>query len=282
MSEEVINSTTTGPVVSVLMAAYNTEKYIGESIQSILSQTYKNFEFIIVDDCSTDKTYDIIRRYGAADKRIKHFKNKRNLGISGNRNFLISKATGKYIIWQDSDDISTPDRVEKLVNFMEKHLEVGICGSYLQSFDLSGPKDVRQYLTKDHGLRKNIFKLSPVAQPAAIIRKKILDQVGKYDLRYPPAEDLDMSFRIGSISAFANVPQVLLKYREHSSSNSTKKIKVVIKNTLAIRQKYSNNLGYKMTFSDKIAFCLTWVVQFIPPIYAIQVFKLLKESLQKT
>ena len=86
MSEEVINNTTTGPVVSVLMAAYNTENYIGESIQSILSQTYKNFEFIIVDDCSTDKTYDIIGTYGAADKRIKYFKNIRNLGISGNRN----------------------------------------------------------------------------------------------------------------------------------------------------------------------------------------------------
>ena len=110
------------PLVSVLIPVYNTEKYIKESLDSIISQTYTNLEIIVVDDASTDSTYSILSTY--TDPRLKLYRNKTNLYIAENRNKAISYATGKYIVWQDADDISLPIRVETLVSFMEEHPEI--------------------------------------------------------------------------------------------------------------------------------------------------------------
>ena len=99
------------------MPAYNAEKYISEAIKSILNQTFKDFEFIIIDDGSIDRTWKIIQKYAKKDDRVIALKNEKNLGIAVNRNKLVSMARGKYIIWQDSDDISLPYRIEKQYNF---------------------------------------------------------------------------------------------------------------------------------------------------------------------
>ncbi len=263
---------TNGPLVSVLIPVYNTEKYIKDSVDSIISQTYSNLEIIVVDDASTDSTYSILSSYN--DPRLRLYRNETNLYIAENRNKAISYATGKYIVWQDADDISLPTRVEILVSFMESHSDVGICGSYLQSFDETGDKDIREYATNDSMLRKNIFKYSPVAQPTAIIRRDILDLVGKYNPKFPPAEDLDMSFRIGSVSKFANVPQVLLKYREHSASNTSTRMLRQIDSTLDIRKSNMNNSNYSFDISDYVAYYLTSITKLLPPFFVIKLFKI--------
>lgn len=275
-----MNNSQRAPLISVLMPAFNSSSFISDSIESILSQTYSNFEFIIADDCSTDDTWEIIQKYAKKDKRIIALRNQKNLYIAGNRNVLIHNAKGKYIVWQDSDDISVNGRLKILVNFMESHPDVGICGSFLESFDDKGAKDIRKYAENDNDLRKNIFKMSPVAQPSAIIRKNILDQVGDYDLNYPPAEDIDMSFRLGSISQFANVPKVLLKYREHTTSSSSRRLRTDIINTLKVRAKYNHLFGYQMTLSDHLAYFFTQAVQFLPLGITLPLFKFFKKILQ--
>ena len=248
------------------MPAYNAEKYIGEAIESILNQTFKDFEFIIVDDCSTDKTWEIIQKYDKIDNRIVALRNGKNLGIPANRNKLVSVAKGKYIAWQDSDDISLPYRIEKQYNFMEKNIEVGICGGWLQFFNKNGNQSIRKYVPDDKNLRKNILRYSPVSQPAVMIRKKCLDECGAYDLRYPSAEDLDMSFRIGIKYKFANLQETVIRYRENNNSATFQKLKEMELKTLAIRKKAVEEYGYKMSLVDKIYWILQYISVFIIPL----------------
>ncbi|MFC1700334.1 glycosyltransferase family 2 protein [Patescibacteria group bacterium] len=264
------------PLVSVIMPAYNTKKYIAEAIESILNQTYKNIEFIILDDCSTDKTWEIIRSYVKKDSRIVAVRNSKNLNIALCRNKGISLSKGKYIIWADSDDISLPSRIEKQVAFMEKNPKVGICGTYLQSFSVRGELELRKYSLNDSDIRKDIFKYSPVAQPTAIVRRECFKKVGLFDIRFPPAEDLEFSFRLGEHYALANIPEALVKYRVHANSATCSRLKEQINHTLEIRKIYSKSPVYNMFFTDKIAYILTWLAQFLPVRVTLRIFVFLR------
>jgi glycosyltransferase involved in cell wall biosynthesis len=264
------------PLISVIITAYNEEKYISDAIESILNQTFEDFSVTVMDDCSTDSTWDIVQRYCEKDSRIKAFRNEENLYIAANRNRGIQRTTGKYVVWQDGDDISLPHRLETLVNFMEKNPEVGICGSYIESFNENGVLDTRKYFAKDEDLRNNIFRFSPVAQPAAILRRKCFEEFGYFDLAYPPAEDLEMSFRIGEKYKFANIPEVLLKYREHGASATHTKKTRQLRATLKIRSKYATGHGYKMNYGDRMAYFFTWVTLFLPASITVKLFKISK------
>jgi glycosyltransferase involved in cell wall biosynthesis len=253
------------PKVSVLMPAYNAEKYIREAIESILHQSFRDFEFIIIDDCSTDKTWEIIQEYSKSDQRIIILQNEKNLGIAGNRNKLKKLAIGEYVAWQDADDISVNTRIEKQVAYMDDNLELGICGGFLQFFNSKGNLHIRKYKESDGDIRKNIFRFSPVAQPGAIIRKSVLDEMGDYDLNYPPAEDLDMSFRIGRKYKFANLQEVVIKYRENDNSATFTKLKTIELKTISIRLRYADDKFYKMKFSDHFYSILQYISIFIIP-----------------
>ena len=261
------------------MPGHNAEKYLTEAIESILNQTYKNFEFIIIDDASSDDTWNIILKYAKKDKRIKIYKNIKNLYIAKTRNKLIKFAKGKYIAWQDADDISIKNRIQKQFEFMEKNPKVGIVGGYLEFFSERGVKSVRKYAETDQDLRKNIFKFSPVAQPTAMIRKKCFDELGLYNPEYPPAEDIDMSFRIGSKYLFANIPQVTLKYRDHQKSATYKKLKKIELTTIDIRRKYNNKFCYHMNFFDILYNVLQFIsIFFIPSQFKIFIFNLFRNA----
>lgn len=254
------------PKVSVITPAYNAEKYIEESVESILNQTFTDFELIVIDDCSTDKTWEIIQKYAGKDKRVVAVKNEKNLGIAGNRNKGLSLARGEYIVWQDADDISLPGRIEKQYMFLESHLDTGIVGGFLQFFSDDGTSSgVRKYHADDADLRKRIFRYSPVAQPASMIRKRCLNEVGEYDLKYPPAEDIDMSFRVGMRHKFANLQEVVLKYREHPNSATFTRLKKIELSTMEIRRKYSKGFGYKMTVFDIVYNIAQFISIFIVP-----------------
>lgn len=239
-------------LISVLTPAYNAEEYIAETIESILTQTYGDFEYIIADNSSTDRTWQIISEYAQKDKRIIAVKNDSNLGIAGNRNKLIDLAHGKYIVWQEADDISMPQRIEHQLSFMEQHPEVSLCGGYLECFNESGVIGIRKYPDDDENLRRLIFRYAPVAQPAAIIRKSCLDAMGPYAVQYVPADDLEMTLRLGAVYKMSNLPEIVLKFRIHNTVNSTtfSKLKMLELNTLAIRRQYARI--YNMTMLDKL------------------------------
>lgn len=264
-------------LVSVIMPAYNAEKFIGESIESILNQTFKDFEFIILDDCSADKTWEIIQEYAKKDERIVAVKNEKNLNIALNRNKGVEMSKGEYVVWQDADDISKPERIEKLVNYMESHPEVGICGSNFEGFYGDVTLGVREFISEDDVLRSNIFKFSPVSQGTAIIRKECFNTVGVYNPDYPVAEDLEFSFRVGEKYKFSNIPEVLLMYREHPNSTTHKKIKKLVQASFNVRVRYLNNSSYQARPIDYLALGLTWLFQFFPAKIVISIFKTMRK-----
>ncbi len=267
------------PAVSIIMPAYNAEKYIEDAIESILNQTYRNFEFIIGDDCSTDKTWDIIKKFAEKDNRIIAFRNKKNLYIAGNRNALLRHAGGHFIAWQDADDISLPTRIERQYKFMKNHPDVGITGGYLQFFSGNKNYGIRKYDSGDRELRKKIFRYSPVAQPSSMIRRSCFDAVGYYDLKYPPAEDIDMSFRIGEKYKFANLPEVVLRYRESNDSATYKRVKFILRTTILIRKKYWNSMAYSPSTLDVFYnFLQSIILYLLPPRIIILIFNLYRNS----
>ena len=267
-------------MVSVVMPAYNAGLYIGAAIQSILNQTLANFELIILDDASNDQTFAIANSFAVRDKRITVFRNEINVGIAGNRNLGVSLAKGKYLAWQDADDLSLPTRLEKQYQFLESNVDVGIVGASIELFSEENRRlGVRHYHAQDHGLRKSIFRFSPVAQPVAMIRKEILDVVGLYDIELPPAEDLDMSFRIGKIAKLANLSEILLKYRVSPGSATWKTLRTMEVNTLKIRKKYMFSGGYDVGVLD-IAYNLLHVISvyLVPRAVKLRLFSLIRDS----
>jgi len=267
------------PNVSVLMPVYNMEKYIGDAIESILNQTYRDFEFIIIDDCSVDKTWEIIKKYASKDNRIIAEKNERNLGIYGTRNKLISLAKGVYIVWQDADDISLLYRIEHQYKFMEEHLEIGISGGFLNYFNEDGEHGIRKYPADDRSLRKMIFKYSPIAQPAAIIRKECFNVTGLFPLASPVAEDLAMSFQIGTKYKFGNLQEILIKYRENRNGATFKKLKKMELYSIFLRYLYSKSTAYSPTWMDKaFNFIHLYLIFFVPSRFIIWVATFIRNN----
>lgn len=267
------------PKVSVLMPAYNAEKYIAEAIESILNQSFTDFEFIIIDDASSDGTCDVIQDYIKKDSRIHTEQNIKNLWIATNRNKLLSLATGKYIVWQDADDISMDYRIEKQYNFMEAHPEVWICGWGLQFFDETGNTSQRLYAQTDEEVRKTIFRYSPVSLPASIMRKENVQKVEGFDEWLDVAEDLNLSFKLGIYYKFANLSEILIKYRENSQSATFKRLREMELKTLQIRWKNNWNWWYRMSVIDKIYNFLQYIsIYLIPWKIKIQIFNFIRNQ----
>lgn len=236
------------------MPVYNAEKYLETAIESILNQTFREYEFIIVDDHSSDSSWEIIKTYTKRDKRIVPLRNEQNLRTTRSLNRGLKIAKGKYIARMDADDWSYPYRLQKQFEFMEKNPDMGVSGGAVEicNKDLK-VKNVRKYPLSDTQARKIIFRYSPFAHPATIWRKSDIQKVGGYNERIPLSQDLDLYFRIGNICKFANLPDVLLKLRTHNDSSSIVKGKYQEQFTLYIRIKAFLEIGgYKMTFGDKL------------------------------
>lgn len=209
------------PIVSVVMPTKNSEKYLKEAINSILSQTFMDFEFIVVDDQSNDNTVSIIKSY--SDPRV-HIISGNNKGISAALNQGIRYSTGKYIARMDADDISLPTRFEAQVKFLEENPHVGVCGTKVNPisdqalYDSSWGEWIKT-------TPKVIDLLGPVVfcHPTVFLRRSIVD---KYDLYYNEdlnsAEDQELWFRAIRVTDFYNIDQQLLLYRIHKD-NSTRK-----------------------------------------------------------
>lgn len=265
--------------ISVVIPAYNASMYLQEAIESILRQTFGHYEIIIIDDCSSDNTWDIIQLFARKDLRIKAYQNEKNLGIAGNRNKGVALAKGKYLVWQDADDVSLPKRIEAQYHFMESHPKVGIVGGYIELFKGQTILGVRKYPSNDLAIRNCIFRYSPIAQPAAMVRMAALRRVGEYNLKYPPAEDIDMTFRIGEHYDLANLQEIVVRYRESDTSATFKHLKKMEISTLEIRRKYAQSPAYKMTLGDWIYnllhFFSVWIV---PSRVKIKLFNLWRNS----
>ena len=229
------------PRLSVIMPAYNAEKFLEDSINSILNQTFCDFELLIGDDGSTDGTMEIIQSF--TDGRIIAIRNDKNMGISCTLNNLIQASKGEYIARQDSDDISLSIRMEKQVDFLDKHPEIGICGTHVTWF---GSKSKRILMPlQDEDIKASMLAFNPVCQPSIMFRKSCLTEY--YDQSLEVAEDYAHCYELSKKSKLANLPDFLLYYRWHGTNISSRKENLMIETVQSIRAKiYLETLSYKM------------------------------------
>lgn len=210
------------PLVSVVMSVFNAEKYIHQAVESILRQTYKNLEFIVINDGSTDGTRDILESF--EDSRIT-FIHQDNVGITQSLNKGIALAHGKYVARQDADDISKPERLEKQVAFLEGHPQVGLLGSRFEFIDEDGDVKRQSFLPTDNDtLQERLTKINQFCHASVIMRKEALDKVGAYSEFFRYAQDYDLWLRISEHYEIANLPEMLVQYRELNNAISSEKI----------------------------------------------------------
>lgn len=239
--------------VSVLMPVYNSEKYLNESIKSILNQTLRNIEIIIIDDGSTDMSGEIIKKYADLDPRVKHIRQS-NLGISKTRNKLVDLAVADYIAWMDSDDIALPNRIEKQLNYLVQNKNCVSVGSVVTMIDNENNKIFNfpvPYTHDDidqHHLRGNGGAMQ---FPSTLMRKDAVIKAGGFNEKLIGAEDLCLLIRLAEIGQLANLPESLYYYRQHNDSISHEKSEIIYINKCTVLEEAAKRRNIKLNIQTK-------------------------------
>lgn len=213
------------PSVSVIMATYNHAPFLGSAIDSILGQTLSDFEFIIVNDASTDETSTILENYH--DLRIVRLDNKSRLGLSASLNRALEVAQGNYVARMDSDDISTSDRLEKQVAFMDRHPEIGILGTQYEVVNRASEIVYRSTHPLTHGLIAWHYlsrHAYPLRHGTIMVRRQVFERYGGYNTDFPREQDGELFLRLIHTVKYANLPEVLYLVRASRSSETASKV----------------------------------------------------------
>lgn len=208
------------PLVTVLMPVYNVDAYVSEAVESILSQSFTDFEFLIIDDASTDSTVTLVERYN--DARIKLVKKPVNTGLIQSLNMGLTMANGKYVARMDGDDYSYPERLAKQIVVMEDDASIGVCGTW---FKLSNDNSIIRHPAEASAVKVGMLSRCVVGHPTAMLRKSTLTETGLlYDPEFKHAEDYRLWVALVPHCKIINIPEVLLDYRIHSAQVSMQKI----------------------------------------------------------
>jgi len=244
------------PKVTVLMPVYNSEKYLRESIESILNQTFTNFEFLIINDGSTDKSKEIINSYN--DSRIRLINNKENIGITRSLNNGLSISKGEYIARMDADDISLPKRLKIQVKFMNRHPEIKISGTWAKIIGKKNKKYIKNYSDFEKIKTVSLFK-NIVIHSSVIIRKEVLN---KYHLKYNEglkySQDYELWIKCMRYFKITNIKKYLLLYRIHQENISHQQSEIQTKNSIYIKIKQLEKLEINPTKEEKILHISTY------------------------
>jgi glycosyltransferase involved in cell wall biosynthesis len=214
------------PKISVVMPVYNVAAYITESLNSILTQTFPDFEFIIINDCSQDQTIPIIKKIQQTDPRIVVIDNDRRRGVAACLNQGLVAAQGKYVARMDGDDISLPERLEKQFYFMEQNPQFDICGANADLIDTKNIAFGNWHFPVDSDvIKSDLFFKPALLHPAVFFRKSSLDTHQLlYNELFLSSEDFEFWCRCKHHLLFANLPERLILYRRHSAQNSISKM----------------------------------------------------------
>ena len=247
--------------ISIVMPVYNSKEYLKEAINSILDQTYTDWEFLIINEFgSDDGSKEIIEEYAKVDKRIKLIQNKERLGIAASMNVGIDAASGKYIARMDADDISLPERFKKQVEFMEKNSDIGMCGVKVEIFG-SNPFEWTLETDKNK-LATNILFYSPSVHPTIMIRKEILDKYNlRYNKNYKASEDYELFANICSVTSVANIDEVLFRYRIMKNNATFKNNDIGIVLYSKVMDKQFKKMGLEFTEKE---------IQLLSPHYSMK------------
>jgi glycosyltransferase involved in cell wall biosynthesis len=252
-------SSRNNPKVSVLMCVYNGENYLPDAIESILSQSFEDFEFVIVDDGSNKNTKDLLALY--QDPRIVFITNPENIGLTKSLNIGLSHCRGEYIARMDGDDISHPKRLEKQVLFLDEHSEIAVLGTQIRQIDEAG-KNPRLSLFKKGTTPlscrwQSIFD-SPITHSSAMFRREIIvNELDGYDEEFRTSQDYELWIRILRYHKITNLDETLVDFRSHDDSVSKKySIDNILKVAKILQNNLDNFLGLRVELSD---FGLNWV-----------------------
>lgn len=245
---------TKSKLISVILPVYNAEKYIAEALTSVLTQSYKNFELILINDLSTDNSIEKIKNFN--DERLRIINNKVNLGIARSLNIGINHAKGDYIAIMHADDISLPERLTEQYNLLENNNSISIIGS---SIELIGHgQGIRNYPTKDSELRAMLIFDSPFCHPSVMFSSKLLKELNiryREDDLFLGVEDYDLWTRIPLAYSLSTTRSILLKYRLHPNQMS-QKASILETNSDRIRHTELNKIGIFPTNQELILHCL--------------------------
>lgn len=232
------------PRISVVMPVFNAENHLRDSIESILRQTFSDFEFLIFNDGSTDKSSEIIDEYKSVDSRIIHVVSKKNQGYLVHLNHGLEMANAQYIARMDADDISEPDRLERQFEFMQENKEIGVCGAY---YEILGEGRIVKPPVENDAIKIHLLKGSMIAHPVAFLNKKLLAEKGLlyYDPNYYTAEDYELWVRCALKVKLHNIPMRLIKIRKHDQSISK------VKNELQQRIAQKIKLNHLSVIMDR-------------------------------
>jgi glycosyltransferase involved in cell wall biosynthesis len=250
------------PKVSVLLPVYNCEKYISETIQSLLNQTFEDFEILVIDDCSKDSTIEIVESFD--DKRIQLFKKEKNTGYTNSLNYAISIAKGEYIARMDGDDICMPNRFEKQVEFLDANTNIILCGSAIQ---IIGQNTILRHPSSHDEIKVKLCFGNAFYHPSVMGRISVFKENAYYS-QFEPAEDYNLWTRLVFKGELANLEEVLLLYRVHNEQISQQKKNIQEKNTylsrLSMFEKLNTivesneiNLGFGIVAPQSIDDCIS-------------------------
>lgn len=215
---------TSKPKISVIMSVFNHEKYLQKSIDSILSQSYKNFEFVIINDGSNKNTKKILELNKLQDKRIKVIINKKRIGLTKSLNIAIKISKGEYIARQDSDDISYFKRFDEQLNFFKKNKKVIMCGTNGILIDNNGSflKNIKNLENNYEKIKKKLIYENQFIHSSVMVKRNYLLEVKGYDEKFKYAQDYDLWCRLSIRGFLTNINKILVKIRQHNESITKK------------------------------------------------------------
>lgn len=269
------------PLVSIILPVYNAGNFLRDSIESLLNQTYKNTEIIIVDDHSTDNSYSILKEYAKKNKKIKLFRNKKNLGVSETVKRAINETQGDYLARMDADDISLPDRISLQVEYLEAHKRTVAIGG--QCYTINAENQIigrKTFPTEFKDIYKYIFRFIPVQQPTLMIAKKRLpDNFVYYVDGMNTAEEVELFFKLFTHGKVENLDEPVLLYRIHDNNTSFKNVKETFLLTLVARIKAIFRYGYKPTTAGVIYTVIqTLVVLLLPQNVILGIYRFYRNT----
>jgi len=254
------------PLISVVMSVFNDDKYVRRAIDSILNQTLKEFEFIIINDASKDASLEIIRSYARKDRRIQLINNTRELRLARSLNLGVSIAKADFIARMDPDDVSFPKRLEIQYIYLKKHPNIAVVGTNLSIVNEDKKEiSVRDYPTRSEDLKKIMLRYSPFAHPSIMLRKKVFKEFGGYDPNMRLCEDIDFWFKIGTKYDFGNIPERLVQYTLSKKSGTHRNVRQTELLGFKIKLNAIMKHGYRPSLYDFFYNLLQFITMWIMP-----------------
>ncbi|MBC7456920.1 MAG: glycosyltransferase, partial [Bdellovibrionaceae bacterium] len=208
------------PLISVIMPIYNSEKTLDAAVRSVLRQTFANFELIMVEDGSSDRSWNLVQKFAAEDSRIRIYKNETNLGLMKTLNRAIEFSTTSLLARLDSDDEMLPTRLEKQKTFLDQHSEVAVLGTWYSFMGRTPADDLLFRLPVGDAIQQQLLIENPICHSSVMFRKEAFHAVGGYRSEFRNAEDYDLWLRFSKLHKLENIPESLIRVRLSLGGNS--------------------------------------------------------------